>query len=106
MTPNKLTAGIFLLCSLIVLGVWIPNDVVTGLLEKMRRHWVIGDALAPTLAAGFVLVGALLVLLSEKRDETQFTMTGTQLVFFLKLHEPVKGFGLVFIRKGISPTIY
>ena len=51
----------------------------------MRRHWVIGDSLAPTLAAGFVLVGAVLILLFEKRDEAQFTMAAAQFVFFLKL---------------------
>ena len=85
MTPNKFTAGIFLVFAIVVLGVWIPNDVETGLLEKMRRHWVIGDSLAPTLAAGFVLVGAALILLFEKRDEAQFTMSAVQFVFFLKL---------------------
>jgi hypothetical protein len=46
---------------------------------------VIGDSLAPTLAAGFVLVGAALILLFEKRDEAQFTMAAAQFVFFLKL---------------------
>ena len=71
--------------AIVVLGVWIPNDVETGLLEKMRRHWVIGDSLAPTLAAGVVSVGAALILLFEKRDEAQFTMEAAQFVFFLKL---------------------
>ena len=71
--------------AIVVLGVWIPNDIETGLLEKMRRHWVIGDSFAPTLAAGFVLVGAALILLFEKRDEAQFTMAAAQFVFFLKL---------------------
>ena len=71
--------------AIVVLGVWIPNDVETGLLEKMRRHWVIGDSLAPTLASGFVLIGAALILLFEKRDEAQFTMAAAQFVFFLKL---------------------
>ena len=85
MTPNKFTAGIFLVFAIVVLGVWIPNDVETGLLEKMRRHWVIGDSLAPTLAAGFVSVGAALILLFEKRDEAQFNMEAAQFVFFLKL---------------------
>ena len=85
MSSNKLIAGLFLVLSLIILGVWIPNDVETGMLEKMRRRWVIGDSLAPTLAAGFVLIGALLILLVEKRSEKQFTMTVQQLVFFLKL---------------------
>ena len=85
MTPNKFTAGIFLVFAIVVLGVWIPNDVETGLLEKMRRHWVIGDSLAPTLAAGFVLVGAALILLFEQQDDAQFTMAAAQFVFFLKL---------------------
>ena len=71
--------------AIVVLGVWIPNDVETGLLEKMRRHWVIGDSFAPTLAAGFVLVGVALILLFEKRDEAHFTMAAAQFVFFLKL---------------------
>jgi len=85
MTPNKLIAGIFLVFAIVVLGVWIPNDVDSGLLEKIRRHWVIGDSLAPTLATGFILIGALLILLAEKREETQFTLAVSQFVFFLKL---------------------
>lgn len=58
------------LCSiafaLLVLFVWVPLDVETGLLEKVRRKIVIGDALAPTVAALFLLVGGTLLILAER----------------------------------------
>ena len=50
--------------ALVVVVVWIPLDTDTGLIEKVRRRVEIGDAMAPTLAALFVLAGGAILLLA------------------------------------------
>ncbi len=53
----------FLVIALLLAFVWIPMDTGTGLVEKVRRKFVIGDALAPTITAMVIALGAGLVLL-------------------------------------------
>ena len=53
----------FLGLALILAFVWIPLDTDTGLVEKVRRKYVIGDALAPTVAAVVIAIGGVLLLL-------------------------------------------
>ena len=48
---NLITGLIFLAFAALVAFVWVPLDVETGLVEKVRRRIMIGDSLAPTLAA-------------------------------------------------------
>ena len=55
----------------LVAFVWIPLDVETGIIEKVRRQTNIGDALAPTVAAFFVGVGGVLLLVFERNDTNQ-----------------------------------
>ncbi|MEM6311762.1 MAG: hypothetical protein AAF754_17145 [Pseudomonadota bacterium] len=55
----------------LVAFVWIPLDVETGLIEKVRRQTNIGDALAPTVAAFFVGLGGVLLLIFERNDTNQ-----------------------------------
>jgi len=55
----------------LVAFVWIPLDVETGLIEKVRRQTNIGDALAPTVAAFFIGLGGVLLLVFERTDASQ-----------------------------------
>ena len=49
--------------ALLTLGIWIPADIETGVVETFRRRIVIGDAMAPTVAAiGMIAASALLAL--------------------------------------------
>lgn len=57
--------------ALMVALIWVPLDTSTGLIEKVRRQVTIGDGLAPTLAAGFILLGGLLVLLFEPTENAR-----------------------------------
>ena len=53
---------LFLAFALVALFVWIPNDIETGILEKIRRRVVVGDALFPTfLAIAMAVLSAALV---------------------------------------------
>ncbi|WP_343211887.1 hypothetical protein QEZ52_21720 (plasmid) [Aliisedimentitalea scapharcae] len=51
--------------ALILAFVWIPLDTDTGLVERSRGQYVVGDSLAPTLAAAFILISGLLLLLER-----------------------------------------
>lgn len=51
-------------CALL-LSVWIPLDVETGIIEKVRRQVTLGDAFAPTVAAMLIGLGGLLILLER-----------------------------------------
>jgi len=55
----------------VLLWLWIPFDTQTGLIEKVRRQVVIGDALAPSVAGLFLLVGGGLLVTVERRAEGQ-----------------------------------
>ena len=48
-----------LLAGCLILLVWIPLDVETGLIEKVRSQVTIGDAMAPSLAAAVLILGGL-----------------------------------------------
>ena len=56
---------VFLVASAVTLLWWIPNDVETGVLVEERRSVVVGDAMAPTLAAIGILILSLALTLSS-----------------------------------------
>ena len=59
----------FCIFALLVIFVWVPLDTGTGLVEKVRRQLVIGDALAPTLSGIVIFLGALLTLPNSSSNE-------------------------------------
>lgn len=76
MAKDKWTLGLaaFLVAGAIVsLGIWIPNDIETGLVEKFRREILIGDALAPTGVAVGILVSALALGITSWLNPDPFT---------------------------------
>jgi hypothetical protein len=56
-----------LMAGCLVLFVWIPLDVETGMIEKVRSQVNIGDALAPSLAASVLTIGGLLLIVQSFR---------------------------------------
>lgn len=72
----------FLIFALFAIIVWIPLDTDTGLIEKVRRRIMIGDALAPTVAAAFIALGAVLLIFFE-RDAEQPQLNWSSLKFVL-----------------------
>lgn len=61
-----------LLFAALLVFVWVPLDVDSGYIEKVRRQISIGDALAPTVAGAFLLIGGLgLLLFGGKRGEIE-----------------------------------
>jgi len=66
---DKLLAIFFTLAALFIIFVWVPMDTGTGLLEKVRRKYTIGDALAPTVAGVILLIGGILLWLRPSADK-------------------------------------
>ena len=53
--------------ALFTVTVWIPLDTDTGLVEEIRRQVTIGDALAPSIAGVFLLLGGAMLILFERK---------------------------------------
>ena len=76
-----------LLCiafALLLIAVWVPLDTETGIIEKVRRHLALGDALAPTVAGLFILVGGLMLALQAAPDSAK-AITSRNLAFLARL---------------------
>jgi len=83
---SNLYIGLFFgVAALLAIFIWIPLDTETGLTEKARRRIVIGDALAPTIACGFILVGALLLLLRERTAAAQPVISRSHVAFISRI---------------------
>ena len=65
---DKLLAIFFILAALLIIFIWVPMDTGTGLVEKVRRKYTIGDALAPTVAGVILLMGGVLLWLRPSSD--------------------------------------
>ncbi|MCJ7872707.1 hypothetical protein [Phaeobacter sp. J2-8] len=80
--------------------IWIPMDSGTGLIEVQRRRITLGDALAPTLAAGFIGLGGCVLLLQSlaaKPGEPAARLQRSHLLFLLRFLA-ICGLGLVLMR--------
>lgn len=82
-TSDRLLGLCFLLLAVLIVAVWVPLDTGTGIAEKVRRRWVIGDALAPTLAGCVIAIGAVLTMLRPQADAP--TVTPVHLAWVLRL---------------------
>lgn len=70
--------------ALALLAVWIPFDTDSGIVERVRRRMVIGDALAPTVAAVFICLGGLGLLTVERRADSAAGLCAANLVHLAK----------------------
>ncbi len=83
---SNLYLGLLLIAfALLLIFIWIPLDSKTGIVEKARGRFIIGDALAPTVAAGFVLLGGLLLLFFERNAPSQPHLSKSQITFVARL---------------------
>ena len=59
---------IFTAFALLTLLVWIPNDIETGIVEKVRRRVEVGDAMFPVVVATALLVVSALLAVTSAWD--------------------------------------
>lgn len=82
---NVIIGLVFSALGLLAVFVWIPLDSDSGLINKVRGRMVIGDALAPTIAGCFLLLGGLLLIIRERHAPNQTIVTRTQLFFITRI---------------------
>lgn len=82
---NLILGTLVLAFAAAVLALWIPLDTQTGLIEKVRRQVVIGDALAPTVAALFLVLGGGLLVFVERKAQNQSKPSVAGLAFIARL---------------------
>lgn len=90
LTQHRLLGAVVGVVSLAALLFWLPVDVDSGLVEKVRRRYQIGDLLAPVVALATVLLGAAWLLMSRDR-----TPVGG-------LAAPVRAIATMFALIGVS----
>ncbi len=83
--------------AIILLFVWIPFDTDTGLIEKVRRRTTIGDALAPSLAGLFLLLGGVSLVLFERKSPHQPRL-GASSIGFMAAMLLLLAIGLLLMR--------
>ena len=81
---NMILGIVCITAALLTALVWVPMDTTTGMIEKVRRQVTVGDALAPTIAAGFILLGGLIVAFLD-RAETASGLIARNLRFLVLL---------------------
>ena len=83
---SKLYLGLIcVVVALVLIFIWIPLDTKTGIVEQSRGKFIIGDALAPTVAAGFVLLGGLVLSVFERSADAQPDLRKDQITFVAML---------------------
>ncbi len=78
---NLAIGAIVTLLGVLVVFLWVPMDTVSGIASKVRGKYVIGDALAPTIAGVFLLIGGLMVLLFERKRPDTANVDAPRLTF-------------------------
>lgn len=67
---NRVLGVVVSVLGLAALLFWLPNDVDSGLIEKVRRRYQIGDMLGPMVALSTMLFGGVWLTLSKDRQPT------------------------------------
>lgn len=89
-TPDGRLGIVCILLALFALVVWVPLDIDTGLVEKVRRRVSIGDSLLPVVALGFVILGGLMTIARSAHADTP-TVTLSNAFFLLKIFGVLAG---------------
>ena len=82
-SPDRRLGIVCVLLALAALVGWVPFDIETGLIEKVRRQVRIGDAMLPVLGLGFVILGGLMTVCLPQTQSP--TLARENVGFLLKL---------------------
>lgn len=79
--PNAMLGLLAVVLGILALAVWVPADTGSGLVEKARGKYRIGDALAPAVAFSLLIFSGLLLLWETRSKPAQQLITRHHLVF-------------------------
>jgi hypothetical protein len=69
---NTLLGFCVLVIALLGLFVWLPLDIETGLVEKVRNRYVIGDTFGPVVALFLIISSSITLIVVEQNSKTVF----------------------------------
>jgi hypothetical protein len=101
-TPDGRLGVVCILLAVFALVVWVPLDIDTGLVEKVRRRVSIGDSLLPVVALGFVILGGLMTIARSANQETP-TVTIYNALFLIKIFGVLAG--SLAVMRGLGPLV-
>ena len=90
---------IVMLFGLFVVFVWAPFDSDTGLAEKVRGRWAIGDAMAPSVAGALLAVSGAALAASARRRPASALLAPDNVVF-LAVFAAILAASLAIVRFG------
>ena len=96
-TQDAVLGALVLAFGLFIVFVWAPLDSATGIAEKVRGRWTIGDALAPTVA-GALLAAAGAALLAGALRRTAPAALGLSNLRFLAVFAGCIALALAIMR--------
>lgn len=85
-TNTNFWLGVLLLASAIfALFIWIPQDIESSIIEKVRSQKRIGDALAPTVACSMLAMGSLLLIFKSwgQPSDTELSLNNIKFLVIL-----------------------
>ena len=68
LTGDKWLGLTAVIAALLLIFVWVPLDIDTGLVEKVRRQIRLGDSLGPVTAGVVILLGGILTWMRPSAD--------------------------------------
>ena len=81
-TKTDLVLGLIVLgVSAVILFVWIPADIETGIFEKVRRRIEIGDTFAPVIAVSILALGGLLLVIEGARTPSDTRLAANNWIY-------------------------
>ena len=66
LSQNRLTGAVIVALCICALAFWVPTDIDSGIIEKVRRRYQIGDMLGPVTALLIMLVGGIWLATSQQ----------------------------------------
>ena len=81
-SQHRLTGAVIVVLCIGALAVWVPNDIDSGFIEKVRRRYQIGDMLGPVTALLIMMAGGIW-LASSRQSEPVRGMGKTALMLLV-----------------------
>ena len=100
-TPDGLLGLVAMALALGALIAWVPYDVESGVLEKLRRQVRIGDMMFPVVSLCVVMLGGIATLVAPQSDSARLRRANLHFVGRLVL---VLALAL-FAMRGVGPIV-
>jgi hypothetical protein len=68
---------------LVAVLLWVPADTGTGIVEKVRGSYLIGDAMAPTLAFSLLVLAGVILMIESSYKSSAATLSWNNLSYLL-----------------------